>query len=47
MIYANCFVASEECRAVEFSTDETDFPIVQFAAKDPVDFASAAELVYG
>ncbi|CAD5221096.1 unnamed protein product [Bursaphelenchus xylophilus] len=47
MIYAHCFVASEKCRANEFTTDEGDWPIVQFAANKPEDFARAAELVYG
>uniref|UniRef100_A0A1I8BDF7 Dus domain-containing protein n=1 Tax=Meloidogyne hapla TaxID=6305 RepID=A0A1I8BDF7_MELHA len=47
MIYADCFIKSEKCRAVEFVPNEEDFPIVQFAAKKPEDFAGAAELVYG
>lgn len=47
MIYASAFVASEKCREVEFITDDNDFPIVQFAANTPTDFANAAELVYG
>lgn len=47
MIFASEFVASEKCRKVEFVTNENDFPIVQFAANKPVDFANAAELVYG
>lgn len=47
MIYAENFVSSAACRANEFTTDDTDNPIVQFAAKTPVDFANAAELVYG
>ncbi|CAK5043632.1 unnamed protein product [Meloidogyne enterolobii] len=47
MIYADCFIKSEKCRAVEFVPSEGDFPIVQFAAKNAEDFAGAAELVYG
>jgi len=47
MIYAKDFLASENCRNVEFTTDCHDSPIVQFAAKNPVEFADAAELVYG
>jgi hypothetical protein len=47
MIYAENFVVSEICRDVEFTTDHFDFPIVQFAAKNPVDFANAGEIVYG
>jgi len=47
MIYAKCFVASEKCRLVEFTSDDNDWPIVQFAANKPEEFASAAELVYG
>lgn len=47
MIYSSAFVASEKCREVEFSESETDFPIVQFAANNPEDFARSAELVYG
>ncbi|KAI6240993.1 TRNA dihydrouridine synthase 4 [Aphelenchoides fujianensis] len=46
MIYADCFLKSEQCRAVEFPTDENDWPIVQFAASKPEDFAAAGELVY-
>uniref|UniRef100_A0A914EBS6 tRNA-dihydrouridine synthase n=1 Tax=Acrobeloides nanus TaxID=290746 RepID=A0A914EBS6_9BILA len=46
MIYASCFLASEKCRNVEFTTEQGDNPIVQFAAKTPVEFADAAELVY-
>ena len=47
MIYADCFIKSEKCRAVEFVPSDGDFPIVQFAAKNAEDFAGAAELVYG
>jgi len=47
MIYAENFVASDLCRANEFTTDSSDSPIVQFAAKDPIDFANAAEIIYG
>ena len=47
MIYADCFIKSEKCRAVEFVPSEGDIPIVQFAAKNAEDFAGAAELVYG
>ncbi|CAD5214846.1 unnamed protein product [Bursaphelenchus okinawaensis] len=47
MIYAHCFVASQKCRENEFTTDENDWPIVQFAANKPEHFAEAAELVYG
>uniref|UniRef100_A0A915N7T2 DUS-like FMN-binding domain-containing protein n=1 Tax=Meloidogyne javanica TaxID=6303 RepID=A0A915N7T2_MELJA len=44
MIYADCFIKSEKCRAVEFVPSEGDIPIVQFAAKNAEDFAGAAEL---
>ena len=50
MIYANCFVASERCREVEFgATDRKskERPIAQFAANNPEDFAAAAEIIYG
>ena len=47
MIYAKCFVASDKCRSVEFTTDDEDWPIVQFAANKPEEFAAAAEYVYG
>uniref|UniRef100_A0A915E8W2 DUS-like FMN-binding domain-containing protein n=1 Tax=Ditylenchus dipsaci TaxID=166011 RepID=A0A915E8W2_9BILA len=47
MIFAQCFLNSEKCRDVEFSTDEEDRPIVQFASNKPVEFAGAAALVYG
>lgn len=47
MIYASNFVASEKCRDNEFTTDENDWPIVQFAANKAEDFAGAAELVHG
>ncbi|CAJ0941788.1 unnamed protein product, partial [Mesorhabditis belari] len=47
MIYAENFLESELCRSSEFTTADDDRPlIVQFAARDPVIFASAAELVY-
>lgn len=45
MIYAKDFVTSEKCRLNEFTTDDSDWPIAQFAAKVPSDFAAAAELV--
>ncbi|KAI6177200.1 TRNA-dihydrouridine synthase [Aphelenchoides bicaudatus] len=45
MLYAIGYSLSEECRADAF--DFTDFPIVQFAAKDPIVFANATEIVYG
>lgn len=47
MIYAENFIASEICRNLEFTSDVLDFPIMQFAAKTPEDFADAAEIVYG
>uniref|UniRef100_A0A915MZK0 DUS-like FMN-binding domain-containing protein n=1 Tax=Meloidogyne javanica TaxID=6303 RepID=A0A915MZK0_MELJA len=47
MIYADCFIKSEKCRAVEFVPSGGEIPIVQFAAKNAEDFAGAAELVYG
>ncbi|XP_034941488.1 tRNA-dihydrouridine(20a/20b) synthase [NAD(P)+]-like [Chelonus insularis] len=46
MILANSFVQSAEARENEFTTNSEDKPlIVQFAAKDPIDFADATELV--
>ena len=50
MIYANCFVASERCREVEFGAADRkskERPIAQFAANNPEDFAAAAEIIYG
>jgi tRNA-dihydrouridine synthase 4 len=47
MIYADCFIKSEKCRQVEFQPAQGDWPIVQFAAKTPEEFATAAEMVYG
>ena len=47
MIYADCYIKSEKCRQVEFQSAPDDWPIVQFAAKTPEEFADAAELVYG
>lgn len=47
MIFAVGYIASEECRKSEFTTDAYDNPIVQFAAKKPEEFAQAAEMVYG
>jgi len=47
MLLADSFVKSEKCRQAEFSTCRDDKPlIVQFAAKDPTDFAEASEIVY-
>uniref|UniRef100_A0A914VRZ7 tRNA-dihydrouridine synthase n=1 Tax=Plectus sambesii TaxID=2011161 RepID=A0A914VRZ7_9BILA len=46
MIISDSFVKSEKCRAVEFTTDNDDKPlIVQFAANNGKDFADATELV--
>ncbi|KAI6235498.1 TRNA-dihydrouridine(20a/20b) synthase [NAD(P)+]-like [Aphelenchoides besseyi] len=47
MIYAENFLASELCRANEFTTNDDDWPIVQFAANKPSDFAAVAEIIYG
>ncbi|XP_076822406.1 tRNA-dihydrouridine(20a/20b) synthase [NAD(P)+]-like [Clavelina lepadiformis] len=47
MVVSDSFVQSEECRKVEFITNENDKPlIVQFAANNPEDFASATEMVF-
>ena len=46
MIYAKNYIHSKQCRDVEFSIADDDFPIVQFAANKAEDFASGAELVY-
>ena len=46
MIMSESFVRSGKARDVDFTTDDTDKPlIVQFAANDPVYFSSAAQLV--
>lgn len=46
MIVADSFVKAKEARDNEFSTNVGDKPlIVQFAAKNPDEFADAAELV--
>lgn len=46
MIMSESFVQSEEARKVEFTTNKGDRPlIVQFAANNPSDFVSAAEIV--
>jgi tRNA-dihydrouridine synthase 4 len=44
MILADCFRKSKVARSVEFSTSETDRPLViQFAAKTALELADAAE----
>eukprot|EP00771_Trimastix_marina_P004203 gnl/Trimastix_PCT/95.p1 GENE.gnl/Trimastix_PCT/95~~gnl/Trimastix_PCT/95.p1 ORF type:complete len:383 (+),score=54.55 gnl/Trimastix_PCT/95:302-1450(+) len=46
MFVASCFRVSQRARDADFTTTETDRPlIVQFAASDPVIFSEAAELV--
>ncbi|XP_069693410.1 tRNA-dihydrouridine(20a/20b) synthase [NAD(P)+]-like isoform X2 [Periplaneta americana] len=46
MILADSFVKSSKARESEFTTNKGDRPlIVQFAAKNPSDFANAAEMV--
>lgn len=47
MIFACGYIASEECRLSEFTTDAFDNPVVQFAANKPEEFATVAEMVYG
>lgn len=47
MIVSNSFVQSDKCRNNELITNDTDQPLIaQFAASNPIDFASAAEIVY-
>lgn len=47
MIISNSFVRAEQCREIEFQPHSSDRPlVVQFAASNAVDFASAAEIVY-
>ena len=46
MILADSFVQSPKARDSEFSTNNSDRPlIVQFAAKDPDDFVGASVMV--
>ena len=46
MIMANSFVQSQKARDVEFTTNNTDRPlIVQFASSNIDEFATAAQLV--
>ena len=47
MIVSSSFIQSKSCRDVEFITTEADRPlIVQFAANNAKDFATAAQMVY-
>jgi len=47
MIMSNSFVQSQKARDIEFTTNTKDRPlIVQFAANNAEDFASASQLVY-
>lgn len=46
MILADSFVQSSKARASEFSTNDSDRPlIVQFAANDVDDFVGATEMI--
>lgn len=46
MIMADSFIQSAQARENEFTTNAADKPlIVQFAAKTPIDFGNATELV--
>jgi len=46
MIVSSCFVKSKAARDAEFTSDSADRPlIVQFAASNAEDLASASELV--
>lgn len=48
MIMSNSFIKSQKARDNEFTTNATDRPlIVQFAANNANDFATAAEFVRG
>lgn len=46
MIIADSFLKSQKARDADFTTNDVDRPlIVQFAAKNPEEFASAAEMI--
>ena len=46
MIMSNSFIRAKKSRDIEFTTNQTDRPlIVQFAANNSNDFATAAEFV--